>query len=199
MIDILRMECFNSYALSQYTFENDNGKSSCMEKIKAYVENWDKMYSNNIGLLLWGSVGTGKTYAAACIANALLDKGVNVRMTDFAEIFSSLFDNKKEYIKRLLSYHLLIIDDFGMERGTEYSLEQIYNVINARYQSRRPLIITTNLSLTELKNPVDTAHRRIYDRVLELCVPIRFEGESMRKEIAQNKLRLAEQILRKED
>lgn len=199
MIDMLRMECFNSYSLSQCTFEHDSGKNPCMAKIKAYVDNWSEVYSNNLGLLLWGNVGTGKTYAAACIANALLDKGANVRMTDFAEIFSSLYESGKSYIKKLIEYHLLIIDDFGMERGTEYGLEQIYNVINARYLRRRPLIVTTNLSLTELKNPTDTARRRIYDRVLEMCVPIRFDGGSLRKELAQNKLKLAEQILRKED
>ena len=89
-------------------------------------------------------------------------------------------------------YPLLVIDDFGMERGTEYALEQIYNIIDSRYRSRKPLIVTTNLTLTELKNPQDTAHARIYDRLLELCTPIACTGPSMRKDHRTGKIELAE-------
>lgn len=85
--------------------------------------------------------------------------------------------------------------DFGMERGTEYALEQIYNIIDSRYRSRKPLIVTTNLTLTELKNPQDTAHARIYDRLLELCTPIACTGPSMRKDIGQAKLNLLKTLL----
>ena len=93
------------------------------------------------------------------------------------------------------TYPLLVIDDFGMERGTEYALEQIYNIIDSRYRSRKPLIVTTNLTLTELKNPQDTAHARIYDRLLELCTPIACTGPSMRKDIGQAKLNLLKTLL----
>ena len=71
-------------------------------------------------------------------------------------------------IARLCSFPLLILDDFGMERSTEYGLEQIYNVVDSRYRSRKPLIVTTNLTLEELQHPEDTAHSRIYDRLLEI-------------------------------
>lgn len=82
-----------------------------------------------------------------------------------------------------------------MERDTSYGLEQLYNVIDSRYRSKKPLIVTTNLTLQELQNPEDTAHSRIYDRVLEMCVPIYFSGGSYRKETAQNKLEHLEKIL----
>ena len=82
----------------------------------------------------------------------------------------------------------MILDDFGMERGTEYGLEQIYAVIDGRYRSGKPLIATTNLTLQELKNPQDTAHARIYDRLLEMCVPVQFKGEEFPgKRTAQGK------------
>lgn len=83
---------------------------------------------------------------------------------------------------------LLIIDDFGMERGTEYALEQIYNIVDSRYRSRKPLIVTTNLTLDEIRHPQDTAHARIYDRLLEMCVPVSCIGVSLRKENALEKL-----------
>ena len=93
-------------------------------------------------------------------------------------ILSANFSEKNTYIKNLCRVPLLILDDFGMERGTEYGLEQIYAVIDGRYRSGKPLIATTNLTLQELKNPQDTAHARIYDRLLEMCVPVQFKGES---------------------
>lgn len=120
-------------------------------------------------------------------------------MTNFARILNELnssYSGRNEAIDKLCRYPLLIIDDFGMERGTEYALEQIYNIVDSRYRSRKPLIVTTNLSLTELQNPQDTAHARIYDRVLEMCLPILFTGENFRKETAQAKLNGLKELLK---
>ena len=77
-----------------------------------------------------------------------------------------------------------IIDDLGVERSAEYAMEQMFFVIDSRYRSRRPMIITTNLKLSELKNPPDLAHARIYDRILERCAPILFDGKNFREENA---------------
>ena len=77
-----------------------------------------------------------------------------------------------------------IIDDLGVERSTEYAMEQMFFVFDSRYRSRRPMIITTNLKLSELKNPPDLAHARIYDRILERCAPILFDGKNFREENA---------------
>ncbi len=124
-----------------------------------------------------------------------MEQEVAVCMTNFARIMNELnnaFSGRNEVVDRLCGYPLLVIDDFGMERGTEYALEQIYNIIDSRYRSQKPLIITTNLTLTELKNSQDTAHARIYDRLLELCTPIACTGPSMRKNIGQAKIELAE-------
>ena len=57
--------------LYDYTFANDNGQNPLMDKARAYVENWKEAYKSNIGLLLFGDVGTGKSFFAGCIANAL--------------------------------------------------------------------------------------------------------------------------------
>ena len=75
-------------------------------------------------------------------------------------------------------------------------MEQVYNVIDSRYRSRRPMIITTNQSLTEQNNPKDTAHASIYDRKLEMCLPILFTGENFRKETAQAKLNGLKELLK---
>ena len=187
----LKRRGFTDPAMREWTFANDNGKCPQMKHARFYVENWLTMQAENIGYLLWGGVGTGKSYFAGCVANALMEQEVAVRMTNFALILNDLtasFEGRNEYITRLCRAPLLILDDFGMERGTEYSLEQVYNVIDSRYRSRRPLIVTTNLSLQDLQHPQDTAHARIYDRLLEMCAPIRFSGENFRRATAQDKL-----------
>ena len=89
----------------------------------------------------------------------------------------------------------IVINSLRMERGTEYGLEQVYNVIDSRYRSGKPLIVTTNLTLTELQNPQDTPHARIYDRLLEMCAPVCFSGENFRRESAQNKLNRLKQLM----
>ncbi len=187
----LKRRGFTDPAMREWTFANDNDKCPQMKHARFYVEHWDTMQEENIGYLLWGGVGTGKSYFAGCIANALMEQEVAVRMTNFALILNDLtasFEGRNDYIARLCRAPLLILDDFGMERGTEYGLEQVYNVIDSRYRSRRPLIVTTNLSLQDLQHPQDTAHARIYDRLLEMCAPIRFSGDNFRKATAQDKL-----------
>ena len=105
------------------------------------------------------------------------------------------FEGRNEYISRLCRYPLLILDDFGMERGTEYGLEQVFNVIDSRYRSGKPLIVTTNLTLDGLRNPEDTAHSRIYDRLLSMCVPVRFTGDNFRQEAAQRKMESMKKLI----
>ena len=109
------------------------------------------------------------------------------------------YKDRNEYIARLCSFPLLILDDFGMERGTEYGLEQVYNVIDSRYRSRKPLIVTTNLTLEELQNPEDTAHARIYDRLTEMCTPVRITGENFRKARAREKMEQLKTLLNRKE
>ena len=118
-------------------------------------------------------------------------------MTNFNTILNDLFalQEKEEYIQALSKYELLIIDDFGMERNTEYALENIFSVIDRRCFSERPLIITTNLSLTSMKQESDLLKKRIYDRVLQMCVPVKVDGESRRKKIASENLQIMKTII----
>ena len=155
------------------------------EEAKNYVTHWEEIKSKAMGLLLWGDVGTGKSFFAGCVANALLDKGVPVLMTNFAKILNSLTgiypQDRNEFINSLNQYSLLIIDDLGVERNSEFALEQVFHVIDSRYRSMKPMIITTNLTLEELKHPEDLAHSRIYDRILERCVPLKINNQNIRE------------------
>ena len=200
-LNMLKSLCFEDHALYSWTFDKDNGKNPVMKVARDYVDKWSDALSGNTGLVLWGDVGTGKTFFAACIANALVEQNVSVKMTNFSTILNDLYaeSDKNKYLDRLNDHSLLIIDDLGIERGTEYALEQVYNVIDTRYKSGRPLIITTNLTLDELKFTTDIPHKRIYDRVLGMCVPVMFKGVNFRKEEAAAKMEAAKKLFEMED
>ena len=195
-IQRLRSQGLPDPAMRDWTFANDNGRSPQMRHARRYAEQWEEMRKENIGLLFWGGVGTGKSFLAGCIANALIEREVPVLMTNFARVLNELnaFTGRNEVVDSMCSYPLLVLDDFGMERSTEFAMEQIYHVIDSRWRSRRPLIVTTNLPLQELQHPQDTAHARIYDRLLEMCVPVCCTGQSFRKEAAQEKLRRLKEL-----
>ena len=171
--------------LRKHTFENDLGYNpKQIEMAKQYVQHWEEFRKTASGLLLWGNVGTGKSFIAGCIANALLDKGVPVIMTNFSRLLNKLTDmhagDRNVYIDSFNRYPLMIIDDLGIERNSEFAREQVFSVIDSRYRSQLPMIVTTNLSLKKLKQPEDMARARIYDRVLERCMPIRVNEQNIR-------------------
>ena len=166
---------------------------------KNYVANWKKVRAENLGLLLWGDVGTGKSFAAACIANALLEQATPVLMTNFSKILNQMgtmyTEERYQYIASFKHYPLLIIDDLGIERSTEYAKEQVYAVIDERYKANLPLIITTNLTIGEIRNPENVADARIYSRVLEMCTPIHVGGGDRRQAMSRNKQERMKSVL----
>lgn len=176
------------------TFENSDAEIGYAKK---YVENFDKYKAENIGLMLLGDKGTGKTYSAACIANALTDKGVSVYMDNILNIANMMGDfTNTDYISDKIKYsQLLIIDDIGAERQTDYMCEKIYSIINMRYMSGKPLIITSNLTTDQLKKCDDIRLVRTYDRLKEMCHPITITGESRRiKKANERYQRLKEEL-----
>ena len=198
-IEHLKTSGLQDKALYDYTFARDNGINPEIKLAHNYVSNWEEMKANASGLLIWGDVGTGKSFFAGCIANALLEKGIPVLMTNFSQILNTLtgmhFEDRNQFINSLNRYSLLIIDDLGIERNSDFALEQVFNVIDSRYRSGKPLIVTTNLTLDDLHNPEDTAHSRIYDRLLSMCVPVRFTGDNFRQETAKRKMESMKKLI----
>ncbi len=184
--------------LQDWTFASATDTPS-VQMAKRYTENWKKVKAENLGLLLWGDIGTGKSFLAACIANELLEKGVPVLMTNFSKILNQMgamySDERYRYIASFNRFSLLIIDDLGIERNTEYALEQVYAVVDERYKAGLPLIITTNLAISQLRNPEDVAHARIYSRVLEMCTPVHVPGLDRRTVIGKSKQELVKEVL----
>lgn len=189
----------SKYADSKFcNYEQDADNSKAFKVAQNYVANFDKMFSDNQGLIFHGPVGTGKTYTAACIANALLDKEISVIMTSFVKILQEIQNtgvDEGAYLQRLNTARLLIIDDLGVERNTDYALEKTYNVVDSRARSKKPFILTTNLTWDELTKEQDLRYKRIFDRILEVCYPVHVPGKSHRIKKAAQRMNDTRKIL----
>ncbi len=173
-----RTECFKRSAIFKgCTFTSSDNKSPEQERLcKEFAETFDP--SDPDGLLLWGGVGTGKSFMSSCIANAVIDFGhsaFQVDMATIATIMESSFEKRLANLDRILGYDLLCIEDLGAERCTEYMTGMVYSVIDGRYKAGKPMIVTTNKMLAAMEKAAPSdPWCRIYDRLIERCYPIEF-------------------------
>ena len=188
MMEIRRMRDlgFADAEMQNWTFERDDGSNEILSQAaRKYVERFDEMKKRGQGLLLFGEVVTVKTYISAFISNSLIDEGHPCLVTNFVRLvntLSGMFEGKQEYIDNLNNFDLLVIDDLASERDTEYMGEIVQNIIDSRYRAGLPLIITTNLTADELKNPAEIRKKRIYSRLFEMCYPLEVKGKDRRKQ-----------------
>lgn len=179
-----RNECFqNNPRYKMATFQNDDHLSTTQTQIcLQYAQTFTK--EDPTGLLLYGNVGTGKSYMSAAIANHLIDQGNTAIFTDISTIATELeqsFENRTKIMKKLLTCDILCLEDIGSERNTEYMYGILYSIIDGRYKAQKPMIITTNIPLETMSHTTSTASQRIYDRILETCYPIQFTTQRRRQ------------------
>ena len=180
------------------TYQVDSGNARAYRAAVRYVDRFDNMLATGQGILFLGPVGTGKSYTAAMIANEVINRKRSAIMTSFVKLLDAMskFGTVDEdYITRLNHADLLFIDDLGTERSTDTAIEKVYNVIDSRYRSCKPLILTTNLEMEEISREKDIRYARIYDRIFEMCYPIRMGGQSWRKQEAARRYEAMKNLL----
>ena len=180
------------------TFEQDDAPESPTSRAcRKYVEDWEAMRENGMGILLYGSKGNGKSFYAASIYNALREKRVLVGYTSTANLMNILSKwDKSEIIDAIKRVQLLVLDDLGAERDTSYSAELMYYVIDERYKTGKPTIVTTNYALANMEQEEEVWRGRIYDRIIEMCpITLKMEGKSRRSGIAEGRKQLAREIM----
>lgn len=190
---------FHDSGLLRHKFSaDDGGQQQITDTLKRYVSKWDDMRRNNVGILLYGPVGTGKSFLASCLCNAVLERQMSVCATSFSRILNIMQSSpdRQAVLDRLEGFQLAFIDDPGSERDTPYAIEQIFSVIDSRYRIKKPVLITTNLTLKQMESPENLAYSRIFDRVLEMC-PVRLAvtGKSRRVGLAEERRKLARELL----
>ena len=190
---------FHDSGLLRYKFsDDDGGQQQITDTLRRYVSKWDDMRRNNVGILFYGPVGVGKSFFASCVCNAVLEKQVSVCATSFSRVLNVLQSSpdRQSILDRLEGFQLTFIDDLGAERDTSFAVEQIFSVIDSRYRVKKPVLITTNLTLKQMESPENLAYSRIFDRVLEMC-PVRLcvSGQSRRRGLADERRALARELL----
>lgn len=192
----VRSEGIKSQEFRNARFDLDDHANPATEILLRYAKDFCSG-GVNYGLLLYGGVGSGKSWGAACIADYLIERGYKVLMINLSDFMNE--KDKGAAIDDIAMCDLLILDDFGMERQTEYALEQAFNVIDSRDRAGKPMIVTTNLSPSEIDNPKDVSHARSYSRIRKLCsIRVNFGNRDRRKEIAERKFMEALPVLKGE-
>lgn len=179
---------------SKSTFESfldRNGSETAYKIAMKYVKTFKEW--NGESLMIWGDPGNGKTHLAAAIVNELSKKGYIVVFQSVPELLQrirSTFnsenkENETQIMRALLECDLLILDDIGAEKTTEWVEEKLFNIIDGRYRKELPTLYTSNLQPKELQNQVG---KRSYDRMVETSLTVENKAESYRREIAKQRL-----------
>ena len=170
------------------TFACSDSSNMKFEQImRKYSDRFDIATEGNIGMMLCGKTGCGKTFFAQCIANDLISKGLMVMYSSIQKLAEAPKDEKSFVTRCIASCDLLILDDFGSERDTEFMGERTFDIINTRYEAKKPLLVTTNMNPNTMATETDVRYARSYQRILEMCKPIVISGGERRSNKAAEK------------
>lgn len=172
--------CFDDTIYKKWCWEADNNKNEQMSNtLKRYTPSNKKIKK---GLLFYGEKGVGKTFYACCIANNFIENGKSAFFTSVTEYANADFETKAFIEERLKKSYLVVIDDFLLERDTAFMQEQMFYILNLRYSTGKLTIFTTNLTLEQLKNPVNVYEERLYSRLFEMATFLELKGKDQRVE-----------------
>jgi len=177
------------------SFENFTitpGNKSAYEVSKDYAENFETFKKIGEGLMFYGAIGTGKTHLASAIGNYLLKEGVSVVMGTLISLLEKIKQSwneegkEKEIIDLYENCDLLIIDDLGKERASEWVIERLFSIVNERYERLRPVIITTNYNEEALKQRISCGNNTstaeaIVSRLFETCKGVGIKEKDWRR------------------
>jgi DNA replication protein DnaC len=194
MIPARYLACeFESYQPSPKNVKQSRAKAMAMKYTEDFPVLDDEMFREG-SLLFMGGSGVGKTHLAVAVLKGLLKKGIPCLFVDFHELlarirssYDSLSETSEfEILRPVLNVEVLLLDDLGSQRMSDWVQDTVFHIINLRYNQRKILIATTNLGLEPSKtSPQETLQDRLGYRVLsrlyEMCTVIELEGPDFRK------------------
>jgi DNA replication protein DnaC len=159
---------------------------AALAAVRGFVDDLDERLDTGRGLWLFGDTGTGKTTLAMLVSKAALAAGHSVAIYSLPKLLARIRrtydsepggDSYLAFFERLTSVDLLHIDDLGAEKRSDWVLEQLYALINERYEAQRSVLVTTNLPHAELEEQIGA---RTVSRLNEMCDEIAFFGADRR-------------------
>ena len=184
------------------TTELYNAKyAAIFARCEKYCQVYKEVLAKGHGIYLFGDAGTGKTHLGACMANALINKGCSVLYTNLNEIskavratYNKSAETELDFMLKLKKIEFLFIDDFGTERVAKdnqdlWLQEKVFEIVNTRYNDKKPIIFTSNYSLAEMVKDRGLSAKTA-DRIAQTCAVMEIRGESYRKK-AKNETKFA--------
>jgi DNA replication protein DnaC len=159
---------------------------AAVAEVRSYIDELDVRLDEGRGLWLFGDTGTGKTTLAMLVSRTAIERGHTVAIYSLPKLLARIRrtydsepggDSYLSFFERLTSVDLLHIDDLGAEKRTDWVMEQLYALINERYESQRSIMVTTNLPHEELEDQVG---QRTISRLTQVCDEVPLYGTDRR-------------------
>ena len=181
--EMLRTENFDALSYEYYEGEDLSRFKNAVDTCRNFIKNFNSDYHN---LFFYGTVGTGKSFLSGCVAKELIESGHSVIYFSATGLFDLLSKNSFDYRNReelreiyadLYQCDLLIVDDLGTELTNQFVTSQLFALLNERHMGKRATIISTNLSLEELRNRYSD---RIFSRITSNYEICKLSGQDIR-------------------
>ena len=165
---------------------NDGITPAVLDAVREFTEQIEERLETGKGLWLMGDVGTGKTTLAMLVSKSAAEAGRTVAIYSLPRLLARIRrtydgepgeDSYLQFFDRLTSVDLLHIDDLGAEKRSDWVLEQLYAIVDERYQSQRSMVVTSNLDYEQLKEQIGP---RVVSRLTEMCEELPLHGDDLR-------------------
>lgn len=163
-------------------FKTNSGNIETYNTLIKYANDFNE--NTSLGFYIYGSTGVGKSLMSKKAMKIILNRGYSAYITNIAELMKNIKDdlsnNSNNMRSKCQEIDLLVIDDLGIEKPSEFDKQELFNIIDGRYTNKKPIIYTSNLPLLSIKNKYDN-YERIYSRIIGTCKVIKMTGADKRK------------------